>query len=87
MDFSLIEYTLWVMVAFWSLVLIDNVYAKVAGGLLLALAFVRALLEPNRPISGREGSDHPGHSSPPAPGTDDQGPAGAEPHRGGRNVF
>lgn len=88
MDFSLIEYTLWVMVAFWSLVLIDNIYAKVAGGLLLALAFIRALLEPDRPLGSRSGSDRSGQSRPPAPGDDDQGPTGAEPPpSGGRNVF
>lgn len=85
MDFSLIEYTLWVMVAFWSLVLIDNVYAKTAGGLLLLLAVVRALLEPNSPAGGRGGGSK---SAPPEPEASQGDSTGSDQGRkGSPNVF
>ena len=86
LDFSLMEYALWVMVAFWSITMIDNVYAKAAGGLLLALAVIRAFLEPNRPSARREAGDD--EDTRLGSGPEDEGPAGGNaPRRGSRNVF
>jgi hypothetical protein len=87
----LIEYTVWVMIGLWSLILIDNLYAKAAGGLLLALALLRAILEPRRETNERQPSPPPTQSERAAgrdpADADREGADQAAPAPGSRRVF